>query len=187
MEKRTIQAARGGDRQAFARLYRANVKPIFRYIYYRVSDKQLTEDLTSDVFMRALKAIERYEDTGRPFIAWLYRIAHARVVDHYRKRDSRPSPAQLDEIASYKDMDQRLLQRQTAQALRQAIAELTPAQQQVVVLRFIEGRSILEVADIMDKKPNAIKQLQHRALNTLASRLQRSGFPIEDVLKGLSS
>jgi RNA polymerase sigma-70 factor (ECF subfamily) len=83
-EKRLLQAARGGDRDAFATLYRANVQTIYRYIAYRVNDTQLAEDLTGDVFIRALQSMASYKDQGKPFKAWLYRIAHARVVDHYR-------------------------------------------------------------------------------------------------------
>jgi RNA polymerase sigma-70 factor (ECF subfamily) len=84
------------------------------------------------------------------------------------------------------DMDEGLLRRQAARALRTAIAELTSDQQQVVILRFVEGQPIEAVAQIMGKNANAIKALQHRALRSLASRLERSGFDIEAIITGLS-
>ncbi|MBZ0277528.1 MAG: sigma-70 family RNA polymerase sigma factor [Anaerolineae bacterium] len=187
-EKKWLQRAQHGDADAFARLYRANVQPIFRYIYHRTNDTQLAEDLTSDVFTRALQSLSSYADQGKPFIAWLYRIAHARVVDHYRRVGRRPveSDVEAEPIPVTHDMDQSLLRRQAARALRQAITELTSDQQQVVVLRFIEGYSLEITAEMMGKNVNAIKALQHRALHSLGARLTRSGFDIESILSGLS-
>jgi RNA polymerase sigma-70 factor, ECF subfamily len=187
-EKRLLQAARRGDPEAFALLYRAHVQLIFRYISYRVNDTHLAEDLTGDVFIRALESIDRYTDRGRPFAAWLYRIAHARVVDHYRRRGRRPSEIEIEptQFPVQPDMDGALIRRQAAQTLRAAIAELTGDQQQVIILRFIEGRRIEEVARIMGRKANAVKALQHRALRALASRLERSGFQVDEILSGIT-
>jgi RNA polymerase sigma-70 factor, ECF subfamily len=187
-EKQLLQSARKGDADAFAVLYRETVQQVFRYIYYRVSEQQLAEDLTGDVFIRALNAIGRYEERGKPFIAWLYSIAHARVVDHYRKTDRRPIDETIDDnlIISRPDMDANLMRRKAAQILREAISTLTAGQQQVIIMRFIEGYNIEETAQIMGKKANAIKALQHRALRALASRLERSGFDLDEILEGLS-
>lgn len=188
-EQRLIARARRGDSEAFAALYRANVQAIHRYIYYRVNNAQLAEDLTGDVFMGALKSIREYSDTGRPFIAWLYRIAHARVVDHYRRAQRRPPESDIEDepIAVSDDMDHELVRQQTAQVLKQALDGLTDEQQQVIVLRFIEGHSLEMVAQTMNKNANAIKALQHRALRALAGRLKRAGFDVEMILSGFSS
>ncbi len=187
-EQRLLQRLRLGDPEAFAGLYRANVQAVFRYIAFRVNDSHLAEDLTGDVFMRALKSINTYQDQGKPFIAWLYRIAHARVVDHYRQQDRRPAAASLDEepLEVSGDMDASLLRRQAASVLREAISDLTDDQQQVIILRFIEGQRIEMVAQQMGKNANAIKALQHRALHALAARLERAGFDIEAVLSGMA-
>jgi len=187
-EGRLLRRAQQGDADALAQLYRANVQAIYRYIYHRVNDVHLAEDLTGDVFMRALKSMAAYRDQGKPFVAWLYRIAHARVVDYYRMSDRRPpeSDVEAESIAVSTDMDQGVLRREAAKALREAIAGLTDEQQQVIVLRFIEGQRIETVADVMGKNANAIKALQHRALRSLAGRLERSGFDVESILSGLS-
>ncbi len=187
-EKRLLRAAVRGDSQAFAALYRENVQVIFRYIYNRVSDTHLAEDLTGDVFTKALQGIGSYTDQGKPFVAWLYRIAHARVVDHYRKVKRRPqeSDVEAEPIPVDENMDENLLRRQAAKALRQALTDLTAEQQQVIVLRFIEGYHLEEVAELMDKNANAIKALQHRALRSLATRLERAGFDIATIIAGLS-
>jgi RNA polymerase sigma-70 factor, ECF subfamily len=187
-EGRLLKRAQQGSADAFAQLYRANVQAIYRYIYHRVNDVHLAEDLTGDVFTRALKSMATYRDQGKPFVAWLYRIAHARVVDYYRMSDRRPpeSDVEAEPIAVSTDMDQALLRRQAAKVLREAISALTDEQQQVIILRFIEGQRIETVAEIMGKNANAIKALQHRALRSLAGRLERSGFDVESILSGLS-
>lgn len=186
-EQALLQRARRGDADAFSSLYRDSVQAIFRYIYHRVNDRHLAEDFTADVFTRALKGLGDYQDQGKPFIAWLYRIAHDRVVDYYRRRDRRPVESDLDEepIPVSENLDEGILRRQAADALREAITGLTDEQQQVVILRFIHGYRIEKVATIMDKNPNAIKALQHRALRSLASRLERIGFDVEAILSGL--
>lgn len=188
-EGRLIRRARQGDAAAFACLYQETVQAIYRYIYLRVNDTQLAEDLTGDVFMRALKAMGSYQEQGKPFVAWLYRIAHARVVDYYRQNDRRPveSDIESEAIPVSADLDHSLLRRQAAKALREAIAQLTDEQQQVVILRFMEGHSLESAARIMGKNANAIKALQHRALRSLANRLARAGFDVEAILSGLSS
>ncbi len=187
-EGRLVKRAQQGSAEAFAGLYRANMQAIFRYIYHRVNDVQLAEDLTGDVFARALKSMRDYRDQGKPFVAWLYRIAHARVVDYYRASERRPTESDVDAepIPITTNMDENLLRRQAAKALREAISTLTDEQQQVVILRFIEGHRIEMVAEIMNKKANAIKALQHRALRSLAGRLERAGFDVESILSGLS-
>jgi len=187
-EQRLLQRAQQGNADAFGRLYRANVQAIYRYIYHRVNDVHLAEDLTGDVFTHALKSMASYRDQGKPFVAWLYRIAHARVVDHYRMIDRRPpeTDVEAEPIPVSTNLDAGVLRRQAAGALREAIASLTEDQQQVIILRFIEGHRIETVADVMGKNANAIKALQHRALRSLASRLERAGFDVESILSGLS-
>jgi len=187
-ELRLLRQAQRGDHDAFASLYRAHVQVIYRYIAYRVNDAQLAEDLTADVFTKALQSIGRYEDQGKPFVAWLYRIARARVIDHYRRTDRRPAETDVEEepLPIDPDMDAPMIRRQAARLLRTAIAELTDDQQQVIILRFVEGHRIETVARLMGKQPNAIKALQHRALRALANRLERTGLDSESLLAGMS-
>jgi RNA polymerase sigma-70 factor (ECF subfamily) len=185
-EQRLLKLAQRGDADAFAALYHDSVQAIFRYVAHRVNDHRLAEDLTGDVFIRALESLSSYRDQGKPFIAWLYRIAHARVIDHYRRIGRRPSESDIEDepIAVEADMDAGMLRRQAAKALREAITELTADQQQVVILRFVEGYRIETVAEMMGKQPNAIKALQFRALRSLASRLERSGHNLDSILAG---
>ncbi|MCU0482640.1 MAG: sigma-70 family RNA polymerase sigma factor [Anaerolineae bacterium] len=189
-EQRLVKLAQNGHTDAFAQLYRANVQLVFRYLYYRLNDVQLAEDFTADVFTRAFKDMKSYQDMGKPLMAWLYRIAHARLVDYYRQSGRRGIDGELDEAiqvqSSPEGADANLLRKQMAQALHQAIAQLIPSQQQVVLLRFIEEKNLEETALIMDKKANAIKALQHRALKTLGQILKQMGFDSDEFLAGLS-
>lgn len=149
--------------QDVAALYDRFAPELYRYIYHRLGAKALAEDLTAEVFVRVLK-VKRAPDEWR---AYLYRIAHNLVIDSLRKHphileeadeliaDERNDPVEHAETA---DEQQRL---------RRAIARLTPEQQQVVVLKFIEEMSNSEVARILDKPEGAIKALQHRALTNL--------------------
>lgn len=188
-ERRLIQSARRGNTDAFACLYRHNVQVIYRYIYLRVNNSHLAEDLTGDVFIQALKSIDTYQNRGRPFVAWLYRIAHARVVDYYRQTDRRPVECDIEaeSIPVTGDLDKSILRRQAVKALKDAIGQLTDDQQQVVILRFIEGQSLESTAQIMGKNANAIKALQHRALRTLANKLSSTDLDFEVILASLSS
>lgn len=186
-EQRLIQQAQAGSSDAFATLYREHVQIIFRYIYYRTRDEHLAEDLTADVFTKVLEGLASYTDQGKPFVAWLYRIAHARVVDYYRRRDRRPASTNVDEanLAITPDMDTDLMKQHASDALLSAMDSLTVEQQQVIVLRFIEGLPIEAVAEQLGKKGNAIKALQFRAVRSLASHLERSGFDVDSILAGL--
>ncbi len=191
IEQQLILRAQRGDGEAFTPLYREYVQAIYRYVMTRVNDSPLAEDMTGDVFTRAFKSLSGYQDTGKPFLAWLYTIAHARVIDHYRRVARRPVEVDVEEqsVVSEQDVEGDVL-RDSAMGtiklvLAQAILTLTDEQQQVLSLRFIEGLKLEEVAVIMGKNANAIKALQHRALGSLASRLDRTGIDFNALLEDL--
>jgi RNA polymerase sigma-70 factor, ECF subfamily len=187
-ERTLLRKAQAGNTEAFAQIYRGNVQRIYRYIYQRVNQPQVAEDITSEVFTRALEGLSSYRDQGKPFIAWLYRIAHDRVIDYYRRTGRRPADENIEDnpLPFTPDMDERIMRREAVKALQQAMDELTDDQRRVVIMRFIEGQRIEKVAQIMGKNANAIKALQHRALQAMAKRLQKSGLDIEAILAGLS-
>src|SRR5512136_1892925 len=81
-----VNQAKAGEAEAFGHLYEIYLDRIYRYIYFRVTDEQTAEDLISQVFTKAWENLDRYQPNGRPFIAWLYTIAHNTVIDHYRTR-----------------------------------------------------------------------------------------------------
>ena len=161
--------AAGGDVTAFGLLYDRHVEAIYRYVYYRVRDDAEAEDLTSDVFMRALKAIPRYEPR-QAFLAWLYRIARNAVIDRARRGNRQvpfedalehPTPDQIVEP------DTQLLASSDSQALRDALKKLTPLQQEILVLRFLHGYNTQEIAKIVGKREGTVRGIQFRAIGAL--------------------
>lgn len=168
-EKRLVQKAKSGDPDAFARLYDAYVDRIYRYIYFRVSDDSTTEDLTSQVFLKAWEYLDRYQSGSSPYLAWLYTIARNLVIDYYRtKKETVDLDDAIHLSSNEPSPDEEVQSRFELQAMRDALQFLTDEQQQVLILRFIAGLSTENVASIMDKREGAIRALQMRALQSLS-------------------
>ena len=175
-EARLIQRARQGDLAAVSELYNLHVDRIYQYVRYRTGDDQTAEDITAEVFLRAIESLGSYNDQGAPFIAWLYRIAQARIVDFWRSSKRRQT-APLDDpllqdglVATDEDIDVDFLQHQSLQS---ALEQLTDEQQNVIILKFVQGLGNAEIAQILGKTEGAVKALQRRALETLARLLNQ--------------
>jgi RNA polymerase sigma-70 factor, ECF subfamily len=180
-EQKLIQAAQRGDEQAFGELYNAYVHDIYRYIFYRVGNSETAQDLTAEVFLRAIEGLVRYQDRQVPLLAWLYRIAHARVVDHYRhtQRVGQEDDIETVDLTADSDLDSDLMLTYHQQKIREAIYKLPSEQQQVIVLRFIEGYNIQDTASVLGKSPGAVKMIQRRALQAMNLELSRQGINID--------
>ncbi len=168
-EAELVARAKQFDRTAIAELYRRYVQRIYRYVYYWVGDEPTAEDLTAEVFLRALESLTTYSYRGVPFVAWLYRIAQARVADHHRRRARRGEKLPLDEglISTEENLAALAERRETYKDLYAALQRLTAEQRQVIVLKFVAGLKNEEIAYVLDKSEGAIKALQHRALASL--------------------
>lgn len=169
-EATLIWFSQRGDPDAFASLYDAYRHGIHRYILIRVADPELAEDLTSLVFLKAWENMATFRIGRSLFAAWLYRIAHNAVMDHYR---TRKTVVALEDVAplqlSYADeIDRKLDLQILAQELIQGLKVLTGTQQEVLILRFILGYTTPEIAQSLDKQQGAIRALQMRGLNRLA-------------------
>jgi RNA polymerase sigma-70 factor, ECF subfamily len=174
-EQVLIRDAKRGNRQAFAELYDANVDAIYRYIYARVFVKHVAEDLTADVFMNVLESLPKYEDRSTPILAWMYRIAHAQIVDYYRLSQKNGNHADIDtvEVGVSPDLDDALVDASQAEILQAALLNLTEEQQQVIMLRFVEGHNLETTAQLLGKKVSAVKSLQFRAIQALGRMLPK--------------
>lgn len=171
-EKELAVSATHHDREAFGLLYDRYVTKIYQYVYYKVGSTSEAEDLTAQVFLRAWEAIGGYEWREHPFSAWLFRIARNLVVDYHRARRDTVSLEGTDGGDEIRPSDEELPDQSlqalfTSEQLRQAVSKLTDEQQEVIVLRFIEGYSTAEIASIMGKREGAIRGLQFRGLATL--------------------
>ena len=169
--ERIIRRAQDGDREAVAWLYEQYARIIYRYIAYRVSESE-AEDLVAEVFVKMLEALPRYRHTGAPFESWLYRIAAARVADHYRHQRVTYEIELSDTLSAHDDLpEESLLRSQEIDTLREALRQLNDEQQTVLILRFVEHKSHEQVAEIIGKGVNNVKSIQHRALTRLTTLL----------------
>ncbi len=156
----------GDALQDLGEIYDTHAPRIFRYIYHRLGDRCLAEDLTSEVFVRFLRA----RPSVRNLAAFLYRTAHNLIVDYLRT--NRPAQQLDDEIITDQGDPVRFSEIEAERTrLRRAILRLAPAQQQVIALKFLEGLSNEEIAHVLDKPVSAVKALQHRGLVTLRDLL----------------
>ncbi len=171
-----VQRAQAGDAEAFGELYDRYVDQVYRYIVYRVATPQLAEDLTSETFLRALRRISSFTWQGRDVGAWFVTIARNLIADHYKSgryrlelttddvAESGAAPVQVGPEAE-------VLEAMQNKVLLEAVKQLNAEQQECIVLRFLQGLSVSETAQIMGKNDGAIKALQYRAIRTLGRLL----------------
>ncbi|MGA8116860.1 MAG: ECF subfamily RNA polymerase sigma factor, BldN family [Actinocatenispora sp.] len=179
---RLVQRAQAGDTDAFGKIYDRYMDTVFRFIYFRVSTRQLAEDLTSETFLRALRRIGSFTWQGRDLGAWLVTIARNLVADHFKSGRYRLEVSTAEVLDA--DRPERgpegspeaaVLDMLTNRTLLEAVKRLNPEQQECIVLRFLQGFSVAETAQTMGKNEGAIKALQYRAVRSLA-RLLPEGF-----------
>ncbi len=177
-----VERAQNGDTEAFGLIYDRYVDTVFRFIYFRVGNRQLAEDLTSDTFLRALKRIGSFTWQGRDLGAWLVTIARNLVADHFKSGRYRLEVTTGDVLDADREdrgpegsPESAVVDHITNVTLLTAVKQLNPEQQECIVLRFLQGFSVAETAQAMGKNEGAIKALQYRAVRALA-RLLPDGF-----------
>lgn len=169
-----VRAAQAGDMEAYGELFERYFDVVFRFILFRTSDRTLAEDLTSETFVRALRRISSVSYQGRDIGAWFVTIARNLIFDHvkssrYRLEQSTGEMADLSPSTS--GPEQQVLDGATTDELLRCVAKLNPDQQECIQLRFLQGLSVAETAQIMDRNEGAVKALQHRAIRRLGQLL----------------
>ena len=179
-ETTLVRLSQQGDTEMFARLYQAYLDRIYHYVFFRVADDQLAEDITSQIFLKVWEKLDTYQPGQSPFLAWIYRIARNTVIDHYRAKkvaisidDARPA-----ELSHYDDVEEKLESQIQSQKLRAALRELTKEPQQVLLLKFVDGMTTPQIAKQLKKQEGAVRALQMRGLQGLAKypTLQRESL-----------
>ncbi len=177
-----VERAQNGETAAFGLIYDRYMDTVFRFIYFRVGNRQLAEDLTSDTFLRALKRIGSFTWQGRDLGAWLVTIARNLVADHFKSGRYRLEVTTGDVLDADREdrgpegsPESAVVDHITNVTLLTAVKQLNPEQQECIVLRFLQGFSVAETAQAMGKNEGAIKALQYRAVRALA-RLLPDGF-----------
>ena len=169
-ERLLIEAAQN-DPACFAELYEINFERVYAYVMRKVGNRAETEDLTAEVFHQALANLKRFEWRGIPFAAWLFRIAANLITDRWQRsgREVADDTGLIDAVqvspAEIEDVERRA-------TLFRLVDALPAEQRRVVVLRFVEEKSIKDVAREIRKTEGAVKQLQFRALTSLRARME---------------
>jgi RNA polymerase sigma-70 factor (TIGR02952 family) len=172
-----VTLAQAGDGDAFGLLYDKYVEPVYRYLYYRVGDRGLAEDFTSETFLRALRRIGKLEYQGRDVGAWFITIARNLVLDHAKSARNRfevVTDEPIEGSNAVASTESTVLANLTSQELVAAVNQLGADQRECIVLRFIQGLSVSETAAVMGKGDGAVKALQHRAIRRLMLLLGES-------------
>ena len=168
-----VTMSQGGDSQAFAQIYDALVKPIYRYIYYRV-EESIAEDLTEDTFLKIWQNLGKYKKESTPFASWAFRIAHNLVVDHYRK--NQPTD-EIDESVpdphEHSAPDHQTNLKLTQVRLRKIIRKLPDNYQQVIILKYINDLDNRQIAEATGKTEGAVRIIQFRALEQMRGLLTK--------------
>ncbi len=172
--EQVLARARELDSQALAEIYDTYSPGLYRYAWRLLGDSGLAEDCVSAIFSQLLAALHRKKGPSHRVQAYLYRMAHNWIVDHYRGQ--KPEESLADWTPDGRPaVEQQAAANHRSRLLRKALLDLSVEQQQVIALHFFENRSMQDIAGIMQKSVNAVKALQHRGLKSLARRL-----PIEE-------
>lgn len=171
MTKHMVTLASKGDTAAFAALYENYLDPIYRFIFVRVRTPELAEDLTQTVFMKAWQALPKLEEREHAFSSWLYTIARNTVIDHWKKKKDVPindeSPIWHTVTDSRPTPDISAMKSEEGRSALELLSVLTDEQRELITLRFIEDKTTEEIASIMNRRADAIRALQYRALKAL--------------------
>jgi len=174
-EHNLVARAKEGEAEAFGLLYDFYMPRIYRFVLFKVSQREEAEDLTHQTFLKAWENIERYESRGHPFSSWLYRIAKNTVIDSYRKSSPQlsieniSSDLLIEESTSERDVESKL----EWDKLLVGIRELSEVEQDVLIMRFVDDLTHKEVAKAIGKSEGATKVIQHRALKNLKKTLEQ--------------
>ncbi|MFA6475825.1 MAG: RNA polymerase sigma factor [Candidatus Paceibacterota bacterium] len=175
--KELIVKAKAGDKEPFAVIYEQFYTPIFRYLYGRTGDKNLAEDLTQDVFLKGYRSLNNYMVSASSPLAYFYTIARNCLIDHWRKiAPERLSENYLEVLPDPEASTDRLaLAREAEKILEIGLSALTVVQREVLTLKYLNELSTREIAEILDKKEEAIRQIIVRALRAMSQKLEKYG------------
>jgi RNA polymerase sigma-70 factor (ECF subfamily) len=175
-EMKLLHRAQALDEDALSEIHERYYTPIYRYIAFRISDTQTVEDLTSEVFLRLLRAIREKNAPQNTLRGWLYGVASRVVKEHYRSTKRMNLAPLEDEMMSKEDrLEEQIQNKLIWEKMQSLLEELSDDQQNVLAMRFGFGMRIREVAQALGKSEGSIKMLQVRAITALSHKLQPGG------------
>lgn len=171
-EKGLLQKAASFDESALAEIYDRYQDPLYRYALRLLGNEQLAEDCLSDTFLRFLKALRQGNLPCENLRAYLYRIAHNWIADHYRMSIVTENIEDLKDPDGQPKIEEQIITNLQRKRLRQALISLTPEQQQVIILKYFEGWQNEDIAHMIGKRVGAVKALAHRSIRMLRKKYQ---------------
>jgi RNA polymerase sigma-70 factor (ECF subfamily) len=178
-----VELARSGDSEAFGQLYDHYQGSVYRFVFYRTRSQVVAEDLTSETFLRALRNMSGFRWQGKDFGAWLMTIARNLCTDHFKAGRTRLEQS-TDDMGVHDDAtegpENAVLAGLTNQMLLDGLRQLSDEQRDCLIMRFLQGLSIAETADVLGRSEGAVKQLQMRGVRNLA-KLVPAGWRDDDA------
>jgi RNA polymerase sigma-70 factor (ECF subfamily) len=175
-----VARAKSGDRTTFAALYRSYLPNVYKFLYYRVGSRTQTEDMTAEVFLRALRKIGDFTWTGADFGSWLLRIARNLILDEAKSSRSRLEVLEEtmpeEAAGAAPTAETQVLESLSNEEVYRAIKRLKPDQQEIITMRFLQGMNVSDVAKVMGKKEGTVRTLQFRGLKALEKLLVSKGY-----------
>ncbi len=172
-DEQIIKQVKEGDAEAFGMLYEQYAEVIFRYVYSHLDGRLDAEDLTEEIFLRAWRALPKYDERGLPFTAFLFRIARNSLIDYYRQRKIVQSIEDVELQSHEAGPEEAVEVRIENGNLRETLARLREDYRNVLIFRFLSGLSPEETAEVMQRSVGAVRVLQHRALSALKDLMER--------------
>ncbi len=166
-----VKRAQDGDTQAFGNIYDELVKPVYRYIFYRVAEN-IAEDLTEETFLKVWQNLKKYKKTKHPFSSWVFRIAHNLVVDYYRKNHvTNEISEELPDTQESNNPEHKVNIKLTQIRLKKVIRHLPDNYKEVIILKYVNDFNNKEISDTIGKSEATVRTIQFRALKKLRAML----------------
>ena len=177
-ESSIILACQKGQTDQFDALYQAYIDPIYRFVYYKTMHKETAEDLTSEIFIKALQSISTFDTQKGTFSAWLYRIARNRVIDHYRTKKEDRNIEDIWDLSDRTDIERDAETMRQLEKVEGHLKTLKPQQREVIIMRLWDGLSHKEIADVLGISEANSKMIFSRTLRSLRDQLGVSSITI---------
>lgn len=169
-EQNLIKVCRGGNLAEFGPLYDRYADKIYRYVFYRVRHKETAQDITAQVFFKALENIKNFDESRGYFSAWLYRIAKNAMADHFRAARTHYNIDDLWDLAGDENPDEDALMKERVIKVKESLKSLDAQQREIVIMRLWDGLSYREIAEIVGKTEGNSKMIFSRAIAKLKER-----------------
>lgn len=173
-----IKSIKNGNLNDFGLLYDAYLPKIYRYVFFKTRQKETAEDITSDVFMKALSKIETFDSNKASFSVWIYRIARNSVIDYYRAKKETTDIEDAWDLASDEDVQKSVQANLSLKQIEEYIQKLKPEQRDLVILRVWQDLSYKEISEIMGKDEGSLRVSFGRIVGTMKKEIGVGAFAL---------